>query len=78
MGMAINRSICLVFIATKHVGQSRAAISALMRLSTAQLGGCQQRQGEWAVPAAATVRESQDVGMDTVGIFPDFPDSTES
>ena len=36
--MAINRSICLVFMVTKHVEQSRAAISALMRLSTAQLG----------------------------------------
>ena len=36
--MAINRSICLVFIATKRVEHSRAAISTLMRLSTAQLG----------------------------------------
>jgi len=38
VGMAINRSICLVFMVTKHVEQSRAAISTLMRLSTAQLG----------------------------------------
>jgi len=55
--MAINRSICLIFMVTKHVEQSRAAISILMRLSTAQLG-C-RRQAVLAVDVDQLASDSQ-------------------